>query len=97
MPVSSEVQASGRVTPGQLPATKVARTTYHGGYEGLGPAWGEFDKWLKDHGHSTAGDLWEVYTAGPETGNDATLVPDGTESTPQVGHRAWGMAGARLA
>ena len=73
VPVSSEVTPSGRVKPGQLPAAKVARTTYHGGYEGLGPAWGEFDKWLNEHGHATAGDLWEVYTAGPETGNDSTL------------------------
>ena len=73
VPVSSEVTASGRVKPGELPATKVARTTYHGGYEGLGPAWGEFEKWLKDNGHAAASDLWEVYTAGPETGNDSTL------------------------
>jgi effector-binding domain-containing protein len=73
VPVTSEVEPSGRVKPGQLPATKVARTTYTGGYEGLGPAWGDFDKWLKTHGYATAGDLWEVYTAGPETGNDSTL------------------------
>jgi effector-binding domain-containing protein len=73
VPVAGEIEPSGRVKPGQLPATKVARTTYTGGYEGLGPAWGDFDKWLKEHGYNTAGDLWEVYTAGPETGNDSTL------------------------
>ena len=73
VPVASDVQPSGRVRPGKLPATKVARTTYRGGYEGLGPAWGEFDTWLQKHGHDTAGDLWEVYTAGPETGNDPSL------------------------
>jgi len=73
VPVSKEVQASGRVKPGQLPAAKVARTTYRGGYEGLGPAWGEFEEWLKSNGHTAASELWEVYTAGPETGNDATL------------------------
>jgi effector-binding domain-containing protein len=73
VPVSAEVKPAGRVKPGQLPAARVARTTYRGGYEGLGPAWGEFDTWLKAQGHATADDLWEVYTAGPETGNDATL------------------------
>ena len=73
IPVNQDVQPKGRVKPGTLPATKVARTTYRGGYEGLGPAWGEFDTWLKEHGHSTADDLWEVYSAGPETGNDSTL------------------------
>ena len=73
VPVASEVKPAGRVKPGQLPAAKVARTTYRGGYEGLGSAWGEFDKWLASKGHQTAGDLWEVYAAGPETGNDPDL------------------------
>ena len=72
VPVSADVKPSGRVKPGQLPAARVARTTYRGGYEGLGPAWGEFDAWLKQEGHDTAGDLWEVYAAGPETGPDAS-------------------------
>jgi effector-binding domain-containing protein len=73
VPVSAEVKPTGRVKSGTLPATKVARTTYRGGYEGLGSAWGEFDAWLKKNGHSTAPDLWEVYAAGPETGNDPSL------------------------
>ena len=73
VPVSDEVRPEGRVTPGQLPAAKVARTTYRGGYDGLGSAWGEFEQWLKNNGHSAAPELWEVYTAGPETGNDASL------------------------
>lgn len=34
VPVTSPVAAAGRVKPGQLPATKVARTIYHGPYEG---------------------------------------------------------------
>jgi effector-binding domain-containing protein len=72
VPVASEVKPAGRVKPGQLPAARVARTTYRGGYEGLGPAWGEFDAWLKQQGHTAAGDLWEVYAAGPETGPDAS-------------------------
>ncbi len=73
VPVSGEVKAEGRVKPGQLPASKVARTTYRGDYDGLAPAWGEFDAWLTQHGHAPIGDLWEVYTAGPETGNDPSL------------------------
>lgn len=73
VPVSADVQPTGRVKPGHLPSAKVARTIYRGGYEGLGTAWGEFEKWLKTNGHSAAPDLWEVYTAGPETGNDASL------------------------
>jgi hypothetical protein len=33
----------GRVKAGQLPATTIARTIYHGDYDGLGAAWGEFE------------------------------------------------------
>ena len=72
VPVSADVKPSGRVKPGQLPAARVARATYRGGYEGLGPAWGEFDAWLKQEGHDTAGDLWEVYATGPEAGPDSS-------------------------
>jgi effector-binding domain-containing protein len=48
----------------------VARTVYHGSYEGLGTAWGEFDAWVKAQGHTPAQNLWECYVAGPETGPD---------------------------
>ena len=48
------------------------RTTYRGGYEGLGPAWGELDAWIRTNGHQPAEDLWEVYAVGPESGPDST-------------------------
>jgi len=70
VPVKSVVRAAGRVRPGSLPAARVARTVYHGGYEGLGAAWGEFEQWLKANGHTPAPDLWEVYVAGPESSPD---------------------------
>jgi len=73
VPVATEVKATGRVKPGVLPAAKVARTTYRGGYERLGSAWGEFEAWIKKQGHAAAPDLWEVYASGPETGNDPNL------------------------
>jgi effector-binding domain-containing protein len=72
VPVSAEVKPAGRVKAGELPAARVARTVYRGGYKGLGSAWGEFDTWLKTEGHDTAGDLWEVYATGPETGPDSS-------------------------
>lgn len=73
VPVAAEVKATGRVKPGVLPAAKVARTTYRGGYEGLGSAWSEFEAWIRKQGHAAAPDLWEVYAAGPETGNNPNL------------------------
>ena len=70
VPVESPVAPSGRVNPGQLPATPVARTVYRGPYEGLGAAWGEFDSWISEGKHTPAPDLWESYVAGPESGPD---------------------------
>ena len=72
VPVASPVAESGRVRPGSLPAARVARTVYHGGYEGLGAAWGEFDHWVKTNGHTPAPDLWECYLIGPESGPDTS-------------------------
>jgi effector-binding domain-containing protein len=70
VPAATPVAATGRVRPGRLPAARVARAVYRGSYEGLGSAWGEFDKWLKSNGHKPAPDLWEVYAAGPESNPD---------------------------
>jgi effector-binding domain-containing protein len=70
VPVTAAVSAAGRVTASQLPAATVARTVYHGPYEGLGSAWGEFNAWITAEGHSPAPDLWECYVAGPESNPD---------------------------
>lgn len=69
-PVTAAVTASGRVTPGRLPATTVARTTYRGPYEGLATAWGEFKAAIAAAGLQPAPALWECYTSGPESGAD---------------------------
>lgn len=67
VPISAPMTAAGRVKPGLWPAMTVARTVYHGGYEGLGAAWGEFLSWVAASGHSPAPDLWERYVVGPES------------------------------
>ena len=70
VPVPAPVSPTGRVTAGQLRAATVARTVYHGPYEGLGPAWGEFEAWIVAEGHTPAPDLWECYVAGPASNPD---------------------------
>jgi effector-binding domain-containing protein len=70
VPVTAPVAAEGRVRPGQWPATRVARTVYHGNYDGLGSAWGEFDAWVASNGYKPGPDLWECYVAGPESSPD---------------------------
>jgi effector-binding domain-containing protein len=67
VPVSRPVTAAGRVQPGELPAAKVARSVYHGPYEGLGAAWGELMAWVSANGHTPRENLWERYVAGPES------------------------------
>jgi effector-binding domain-containing protein len=70
VPVSAPVAPTGRVTTGQFPAAKVARSVYHGPYEGLPGAWGEFEAWIAAEGLELAPDLWEVYVTGPESSDD---------------------------
>jgi effector-binding domain-containing protein len=68
--INTPVKANGRVKPCELPAARVARTIYSGPYEGLHPAWGEFNQWMKANGLRQADGLWEVYSVGPETTPD---------------------------
>lgn len=71
VPVAKGVKAVGRVKPGKLPGAEVARTIYHGPYEGLGEAWQEFGAWITAQKLVPANDLWECYVVGPESGPDA--------------------------
>jgi effector-binding domain-containing protein len=70
LPVPGDVAESGRVRAGGLPAATVARTTYHGGYEGLPGAWSELHAWMRANGHEPGADLWESYVSGPEADAD---------------------------
>jgi uncharacterized protein YndB with AHSA1/START domain/effector-binding domain-containing protein len=70
VPVATPISDSGRVKAGQRPATTVARTVYHGTYEGLGSAWAELNGWIRAEGYAPAPDLWECYVAGPESSPD---------------------------
>jgi len=78
VPVDGTVAPAGRVKPGELPAATVARTVYHGPYEGLHEAWKEFGDLMKrDFGDrkeaaalQPARTLWERYVVGPESSPD---------------------------
>jgi effector-binding domain-containing protein len=72
VPTDRPVSPQGRVTPGELPASKVARTLYHGGYEGLYSAWAEFGKWITANGHTPQPSLWETYVTDPSKNPDPT-------------------------
>lgn len=70
VPVSTPISPVGRVRAGKLPASTVARTIYHGPYEGLPDAWHEFDSWIASEGLTPRLDLWECYLSGPESSSD---------------------------
>ncbi len=69
-PVSTSVQAAGRVKAGELPGGRIVRAIFCGAYEGLFGAWREFGEWAKREGHTGRGDIWEIYVAGPESSPD---------------------------
>ena len=70
IPVATPFTTTGRVESGRWPATTVARTYFHGDYEGLAAAWSQFDGWIADKGYTPRPDLWERYFIGPESGSD---------------------------
>ncbi len=70
VPVTEAVVPEGRVTLGQLPAARVARTVYWGPYEELPEAWKQFEAWIAGQGFSSEPDLWEVYQVGPDGSPD---------------------------
>lgn len=70
VPVSAPIAAAGRVQSKLRPAIRVVRTVYHGPYEGLPTAWGEFHAWVKSNGHAYAPDIWECYVEGPHSTSD---------------------------
>lgn len=68
LPIAGELKPVGRVTPGQVGGTSVARAVLHGPYEGLGEGWGALMGWIEAQGLQPAEDLYEVYLVGPESG-----------------------------
>ncbi len=77
-PINAPLQASGRVKSSELPAARVARTIYHGPYEGLFAAWDEFGRRLAESklvdpsALSPIKTLWERYLIGHESSRDAS-------------------------
>ncbi|HEY8034263.1 MAG TPA: GyrI-like domain-containing protein [Methylobacter sp.] len=69
-PVSQPITPTGRVKMNKLPAVKVVRTIYQGGYEGLGAAWCEFCKWIEAEGLNVQESLWECYLTDPDSNPD---------------------------
>ena len=48
-----------------LPGGSVAKTSYVGSYDGLGPAWGAFMEQVSADGHAPELPFWEIYVTEP--------------------------------
>jgi len=70
VPIETPVTPVGRVQSGEHSAARVARTVYHGAYENLGAAWGEFMDWIRAAGHTPLDHAWECYLKGSESSDD---------------------------
>lgn len=83
-PVNTPITPAGCVKMSKLPAAKIIRTIYRGGYEGLPSAWGEFSAWIETEGFSVQDSLWECYVMGPESSPDSDKWC--TELNPPIGY-----------
>jgi effector-binding domain-containing protein len=59
--VAGPFVASGRVTPSELPAGRVATTVQRGAHDGLEATHAAVRRWCVAHGHGITGTRWEIY------------------------------------
>lgn len=64
-PVAGPVEPSGRVRSGSLPGGEVATTVHVGPYDTLRETYGRLESWIREHGRSPAGEVWEIYLTEP--------------------------------
>lgn len=65
-----EIEPSGEVVPGRLPAGTVARLVHSGSFDGLGEAWGRLGSWIGEQGRTPGPTMWEVYLTEPSPDMD---------------------------
>lgn len=76
--VDEPIEIDGRrLVASELPAADIAVTSYLGGYDGLGRAWGEFLGHIAATGRTPGLPFWETYVTDPTPDADpATLRTD---------------------
>ena len=72
VPFAGDFEPEGRVLAGSTPSGKAVMTTLHGPYDGLPDGWGEFHQRILSASLPLAGNFWESYAKGPESGLDPT-------------------------
>jgi effector-binding domain-containing protein len=69
-PVDAPIETAGEVYSAVWPATTVARTVFHGNYNGLPKAWGELEAWMVASERPLGSEFWEVYAVNPQSEPD---------------------------
>lgn len=69
-PVEKAISPAGRVNNSKLPAMKVARTVYHGPYDGLVGGWRALEAWVKQEKLPATERFWECYLNNPDEVED---------------------------
>lgn len=69
-PVDAPVVDDGVVSPLTTPGGRAATAEHHGGYDGLGDAWGRLFAWVEAQGLQPGPLMWEVYVTEPSAGAD---------------------------
>jgi effector-binding domain-containing protein len=70
VPPGKDLEPSGRMSAGELPAARVVRTVHRGPYEGLPAAWQAFSERIREAGLAVGDEFRERYVTGPESGPD---------------------------
>ena len=65
IPLSSAVEANGRVVACELPGGRVATVTHVGPYDQLKETWNGIMGWVQSEGLTPNGAPWEVYVDDP--------------------------------
>ena len=68
--VDGPLEPTGDVVAGTLPGGRVATVVHHGGFDGLGEAWGALFAWVTDQGMTPGAQMWEIYLTEPSPDMD---------------------------
>lgn len=66
VPFAEELEGSGDVMAGEIPAGPAVETMHVGPYDRIGDAYEALRDWMTEHGHAPAGPAYEHYLNDPQ-------------------------------
>jgi effector-binding domain-containing protein len=85
IPVVEASSGESEIAAGELPGGTAITTWHTGSHDGLGDAYARLDAWLKEHGRTADGAIWEVYTwIDPDIEPNPSAWPAPTEWRTQL-------------